>query len=74
METFCEKKIQEKLTGEKLQGGCNNPPPPLGRLRVNELHFRCRTRLSALELPGPVEMSTFVFDLYVFYVIALLTK
>ena len=26
METFCEKKIREKLTGEKLQGGCNNPP------------------------------------------------
>ena len=35
METFCEKKIREKLTGEKLQGrGCNNPLP-LGCIRVN---------------------------------------
>ena len=34
METFCEKKIREKLRGKKLQGGLQQPPPPLSRLRV----------------------------------------
>ena len=36
METFCEKKIREKLTGEKLQGaGVATTPLPLGCIRVN---------------------------------------
>ena len=48
METFCEKKIWEKLTGEKTTGGwgCNNPP--LGCIRVKAycliiLSFKFRT-------------------------------
>ena len=36
LETFHEKKIREKLTGEKLQGGCSNP---LGCIRVNWLQL-----------------------------------
>ena len=37
METLCEKKIREKLTGEKLQGGLQQPP--LGCIRVKR-HIR----------------------------------
>ena len=47
LETFCEKKIREKLTGEKLQGGVA-ATPPLSRLRVNIMlaeHFSCLVKI-----------------------------
>ena len=46
METFCEKKILEKLTGEKLQGVATTPPP-LGRLRDN-YYLNALLRISAM--------------------------
>ena len=43
METFCEKKNREKLTGEKLQGG-GVATTPLRCIRVN-IHTRYPKRM-----------------------------
>ena len=39
METFCEKKIREKLTGEKLQGGVQQPPLRCIRVKIKNYTY-----------------------------------
>ena len=60
LEMFCEKN-REKLTGEKLQGGCSNP---LGCIRVkNEILQKCRETISLVLVCFRFELSLTVLKL-----------
>ena len=52
LETFGEKQIREKVTREKLQEGCNNPPLVVGGLILWRVDLKWARELVVTEVSG----------------------